>query len=190
MLTLKVCVLFLCISEILTQQACNTNVFRNVTVNKFSGDYSDPSKVKVQNIAELQDAYHIEIVNQSLPVLCSGSIKDLPKLDKLKLQNDGITGIEAGAFQNVPVLRDVRISYNKIKTIKKGVFNYLNVKLLNLQHNGIETIENGAFDNMPELTILELDINGNNNCRPWCKNRPKSTFVRRKGKTFCILQSV
>lgn len=159
MLRLFACLLLLCFVSSTYSQSCAQDIFSNVTVTKYSGDPSDPLTIKVRSSDDVRDSYHIEVINQKIPILCSGSVKDFSDLDKLILRLDGINSIEPGAFQNVPVLRDLQITHNKIKTIHKGVFNHLSVKFLDLKSNQISTIEPDAFDNMPRLNVLELDFN-------------------------------
>lgn len=168
-------VIFVCFATCTAySNQCDHDVFKNVTVKKYSGEPSDPTTTKIASTKELQDSYQIEISHQNIPTLCSGSVKDFTQLDKLILHLDGITSIEPGAFQNVPVLRDLQITHNKIKTIHKGVFNHLSVRLLDLQSNQISTIEPEAFDNMPQLSIVELDFNEITQLNPaWFTGSPK-----------------
>lgn len=118
---------FIAITTILAQNCTYQDVFENVKVLKFSGDNSD-GEIKVKSSHDIKDAYRIEVLHQDIEKLCEGAIIDFPELDKLVLQDDKITEIQPGAFKNLPVLRDLRITYNEIKKIKNGVFNYLNVK--------------------------------------------------------------
>lgn len=117
---------FLLISTATAQNCSNQDIFKNLKVLKYSGDGND-GELKVASSEDIRDAYRIEVLHQSIPKLCSNAINNFPELDKLVLQDDRITEVQAGAFKDLPVLRDLRITYNEIETIKNGVFNGLKV---------------------------------------------------------------
>lgn len=116
-------------AAISAENCTNRDVFKNVKVLKFSGDVETDGEITVTNVDQIRDAYQIEVTHQVLKKLCEGAVVDFPDLDKLILMDVGVSEIQPGAFKSLPVLRDLRIGYNEIKTIKNGVFNYLNVSV-------------------------------------------------------------
>lgn len=118
--------LTLLVSLAFGQNCSQEDAFKNLKVLKFSGGSND-GEIKVSSSEDLRDAYRIEVLHQNLEKLCEGAVRNFPELDKLVLQDDGIKEVQGGAFQDLPVLRDLRITYNEIGTIKKGVFNGLKV---------------------------------------------------------------
>lgn len=160
-------------------QGCSSNkdIFKNVN----TGIYTEKNgkTLLVLPPANLEIAKKIEVINQTIPIICSGFLRNLPKLEKLMLKADKITDIQAAAFENVPLLRDMEITHNKIKIIRRGVFNRLLIKNLQLQHNQIESIESGAFDNMPELCTLKLSRNSISKIDPaWFSGSSKMQHLR------------
>lgn len=122
---------FLLISTAIAQNCSNEDIFKNLKVLKFSGDAND-GEHKIASSEDIRDAYRVEVLHQNIPKLCANAIANFPQLDKLVLQDDRITEVQAGAFKDLPVLRDLRITYNEIATIKNGVFNGLKVCLQKL----------------------------------------------------------
>jgi Leucine-rich repeat (LRR) protein len=147
--------------------------FKNV-VARFYSMYTYKFNVTIDSSESLKENIpkkvfdKIEITNSEIPVLYKNSISDIDNLDELILEDDGISEIQPGAFSRVPQLRKLVIRGNtKLKEIKEGVFNKLNIATLDLSNNSIETVASRAFDDMPELLTVNL---GDNQLSIWDKN--------------------
>ena len=65
--------------------------------------------------------------------------------------------IEAGALQKLVSLETLKLDYNSISAIRKGMFVGLtNLKTLDLSYNRLTSIEDGAFSDLVNLTELLL----------------------------------
>lgn len=102
---------------------------------------------------------HIEFTEQSIPILKKNSIKDIEDLDELTMQNCGIEKIEPGAFRNLPQLRKLSLKGNEINNVPEGVFNNLEISMLDLSQNRIRDIEAESLSNMPMLLNINLADN-------------------------------
>lgn len=118
------------------------------------------------------------------------------KIRKLFLNDNKIKVIQPGTFDDVhPYEKNgvfsLSLAGNRIKSIKKRIFNNLDINRLFLQDNFINFIEKGSFNNMPKLECLYLSNNlldtigigvfqnlGNNISLKLTKN--KITFVNSK----------
>jgi Leucine-rich repeat (LRR) protein len=147
--------------------------FKNV-VARFYSMYTYKFNVTIDSSESLKENIpkkvfdKIEITNSEIPVLYKNSISDIDNLDELILEDDGISEIQPGAFSHVPQLRKLVIRGNtKLKEIKEGVFNKLNIATLDLSNNSIETVASRAFDDMPELLTVNL---ADNQLSIWDKN--------------------
>lgn len=93
------------------------------------------------------------------PLLCKEFTKPLTEVRYLKFENFGIKDIQAGAFSIIPHLTVLEMYDNNIRSIKYGVFNYLNVTKIILDKNAIAQIDAGAFNYMPNLNVLSIEKN-------------------------------
>jgi Leucine-rich repeat (LRR) protein len=110
--------------------------------------------------------------------LYEGAVRNLPKLEKVRLKECAIRRIPPGTFMNLPVLRVVHMQDNDVTKIENGVFNYLPIEVLWLQRNAIEVIESEAFDNMPNLHTIKLNENQLMEWdNKWFSNTPKLTHL-------------
>lgn len=107
----------------------------------------------------LMDYRSIDVTNTTIPELCESSVRNLENLETLSMISVGITNIYQRAFRNVPRLKYLSLSLNKISYIQEGVFNELPLHSLYLSANKIEEIHAAAFDNMPYLRVIHLDRN-------------------------------
>lgn len=142
-----------------TISGCDYPTFKNTSVTVVGVRGVDKISGCLEPDGALEKASYIQIINQSIPVLYSGAIRNLPNLVDAVLDNNGIIEINAGAFYNLPKLQLMRLENNNIEVLKNGVFNNLMIKELHLMNNSISVIDQGTFNHMPQLTILNLDKN-------------------------------
>ena len=138
--------------------------------------YSDNDfKLYSDDIIDLSKCNIIEIKKDAFPILSATT---------LILNNNKITKIEDGAFNNLIYLKQLYLNDNQITKIENGIFNelsnleelYLNdnqitkimprsfrnlysLKILNLCNNNITTLNNQEFFNLNSLKNLDLSNN-------------------------------
>ncbi len=63
-------------------------------------------------------------------------------------------------FNNLPMLKELYLSYNQISELQSGLFNnFPNLLNLNLGNNKIKVIQLDTFNNLPILNSLWLNNN-------------------------------
>ncbi|KAI4462392.1 hypothetical protein MML48_4g00015184 [Holotrichia oblita] len=151
---------FLCVILLASgANCCEISSFSNVSVTVVGVLGIDKVSGCLEPIGLLEKVSFVQIINQSVPVLYRGAVKDLPNLADLILENSGVSSLEPGAFRNLTRLRLLRLQDNKIQEIKEGVFNGLPVSEISLKNNNISHIDAQAFDNLTKLQIISLDKN-------------------------------
>ncbi|XP_012719166.2 amphoterin-induced protein 1 [Fundulus heteroclitus] len=88
------------------------------------------------------------------------TIKDLKSLEKMLLNNNGLTFLSSEAFVHVPQLRYLDLSYNGLKLLDEFIFEPLeHLEVLLLFKNRISQIDRTAFSTMGALQKLYLSHN-------------------------------
>lgn len=152
-------VLILLVYKCCVLLCCEESTFNNTRITIVGVRGIDFVSGCLEPVGALEKGSYIQIVNESVPVLNRGAIKNLPNLVDLILENNGILDIAPGAFYNLSKLYLMRLRNNNLQIIREGVFNALPVSELNLVNNSISIIEQKAFDRMPKLSIVFLDYN-------------------------------
>jgi Leucine-rich repeat (LRR) protein len=114
--------------------------------------YSDNDfKLYSENIIDLSYCNIIEIKKDAFPIL-NATI--------LKLDNNKITKIEDGAFNNLINLKELYLNNNNITKIEVGIFNeFSNLEKLDLSNNHITKIDPKSLSNLSYLEELNLSTN-------------------------------
>lgn len=111
----------------------------------------------MQGLTNLQRLY---IFSSSFPKIGPEFSSLPPKLTHLMIQGGELEVIEDGAFSGL-FIRDLELSYTRLKTISRGIFppvaDTLNV--LSLRHNKLRHLPDDVFRRMPSLTLLDLSGN-------------------------------
>lgn len=132
----------------------------------------------LQVAVDLEGLMELEYLHENIPVLKKGTFQNLPKFQKLKLENDQISKVEPQVFINMVALDIVSLQSNNIKEISEKVFDHTNVRNLYLGNNSISAIAPKAFDNMPSLRIIQVNNNSITTWNPrWFKNSQHVQFV-------------
>lgn len=150
-----------------SSKCCEKSSFSNVSVTIVGVRGIDRISGCLEPAGLLEKVSFVQIINQTVPTLYRGAVKDLPLLADLILENSGVSSLEPGAFYNLSNLRLLRLQDNKIQEIRNGVFNGLPVSEISLKNNNISHIEEAAFDNLTQLQIIYLD---NNRLTTWQSN--------------------
>lgn len=92
--------------------------------------------------------------------LHSNDLKNLTKLERLKLDSNQISEIPSDFFQSNKKIAFIFLDNNKITLLTRNTFeNLLHLKEVHLNQNYIERIEDNCFVNVPLLSTLDLKNN-------------------------------
>ncbi len=102
----------------------------------------------------------IDFNNNQITTLAAGVFNNLPELYRLNLSNNQITTIAADVFSNLPRLVSLYLGNNQITIVAAGAFNNLpELKKLCFANNQITTVVSGAFSNLPQLRSMNFSDN-------------------------------
>ncbi|EDW91002.2 chaoptin [Drosophila yakuba] len=88
------------------------------------------------------------------------AVSVMSTLQYLYLENNNITTLDRSAFGKLPVLFELNLYGNQVKDISKRAFEgLLQLLTLNLSSNGIQTLQNDIFIGLPSLRNLDLSFN-------------------------------
>ncbi len=93
-------------------------------------------------------------------VLTRGIFTDLRDLDRIELQDSGLTSLPKWAFVGQDDLRSLILGDNKLSALPDGAFRYLSdLQRLDLSGNNLTTLSKAAFSSLRNLSILDLSDN-------------------------------
>lgn len=101
----------------------------------------------------------IEFREGHLPHLPAGALYHFPKLQELIIRNSGLKTIEVGAFRGLDSLERLTIQDNPLTVIEADWFNIQRLERLDLRGNSIRYIAPGAFRHLHKLVYLNLEGN-------------------------------
>ena len=144
---------------------------REFLVNKFG------SENQLQELTQIEVSY-----NRTIRKINSNAFKGLVNIEKISVKQIVLEEIEGGLFEDLPNLKYLNLSYNKLKKIDSNAFEGLeqleelylylneltvinvklfaslsNLKVLVLDNNKLKTIEPNAFNSLHKLERLTLD---------------------------------
>ncbi|XP_053387807.1 uncharacterized protein LOC123563440 [Mercenaria mercenaria] len=120
--------------------------------------FSNITFVSHESFSHTKHLLTLDLSHNLLTVIRNDVFDGLRHLKLLLLCGNGlISVIEPSAFSGLGV-KDLTISYTKLKSISKESFKELNLSKLDLSHGSIETVEDFAFQG---LIVSELDIGFN-----------------------------
>ncbi|XP_057705613.1 slit homolog 3 protein isoform X1 [Corythoichthys intestinalis] len=115
------------------------------------------TKVDFSGIKNLR-ILHLE--DNQISVVERGAFQDLRLLERLRLNRNRLTLLPELLFQSNPKLGRLDLSENQIQAVPRKAFRGItNVKNLQLDSNHISCIEDGAFRALRDLEILTLNNN-------------------------------
>jgi len=106
-----------------------------------------------------RDAVYIEFYEGHLPVLPAGSLYNFRNLQELIIRNCGLRTISVGAFRGLDSLERLTIQDNPLTSIEADWFNIERLERLDLRGNSIHYIAPGAFRHLRKLVYLNLEGN-------------------------------
>lgn len=105
------------------------------------------------------NAVAIEFHDGHLPRLPVGSLYNFRKLQELIIRNSDLRTIEPGAFRGLDSLERLTIQDNPLTSIEAEWFNIEHLERLDLRGNSIRYIAPGAFHYLHKLVYLNLEGN-------------------------------
>ncbi|XP_019621354.1 PREDICTED: relaxin receptor 1-like [Branchiostoma belcheri] len=103
---------------------------------------------------------HKFLYENELTVVRNKSFALFTHLEKLNLEMNLISTIEADAFVGLHNLTQLYLDYNRLQTLEPGVFRDLaKLKWLYLNHNQLRVLNSKAFYGLRSLELLELRLN-------------------------------
>ncbi|XP_015115102.1 leucine-rich repeat-containing protein 15 [Diachasma alloeum] len=136
-------------------------------LEKLEVERSNLTEVPRDVLAFVPNLRSLSLSNNQIRDVRPNSFAALKHLEVLDLTENGITGIRPGAFETadlaagLPRLRELRMPFNRIESIPKGVFEKLKrLRTLDISGNKIGVITPGAFGRLilDELTLASNDI--------------------------------
>lgn len=89
------------------------------------------------------------------------SLRLLPRLRELYLNDNRLVGLGAGPFRQNPYLNIVDLSYNRLISVEKAFAPLQNLQILKINHNFINTLTEESFS--PRAPLRNLQLRNN----PW-----------------------
>ncbi|VDI84318.1 latrophilin 2, partial [Mytilus galloprovincialis] len=95
--------------------------------------------------------------NNKITTIHSGAFQNLRVLKSLYLSNQNITTVHSGAFKDLPGLISIELDGNRITVLQSGVFKNLPaLRDIFIRGNGITTILQGTFEDLPALQNIYM----------------------------------
>lgn len=120
-------------------------------------------------VTKLEDYREVYVENQHIPVLCPSIFKVYSKTSfnsffeilleentLVQFINCNITDITPGQYILKGILGMLKISKNKLKVLRSGIFNQMPVRQLDLSYNNLNIIESRTFEGNVYLEYLIL----------------------------------
>ncbi|EMP27923.1 Slit like protein 1 protein, partial [Chelonia mydas] len=87
----------------------------------------------------------------------TGLFKNLPNLKKINLSNNKVTEIEDGAFEGAASVSELHLTANQLESVRGGMFRGLaGLRTLMLRNNRISCIHNDSFTGLRSVRLLSL----------------------------------
>ncbi|XP_078663923.1 uncharacterized protein LOC144907026 [Branchiostoma floridae x Branchiostoma belcheri] len=121
---------------------------------------TDLTEVKKGLFKDLKNLEELDLDNNQISDIETGSFEDLSNLRLLFLYRNAMEKLQSGLFKGMTNLLQIYLSSNNITTVEDGAFEGLeNLQLIQLHKNQIEEIGDGAFKGLPTLIDLDLHLN-------------------------------
>jgi len=86
--------------------------------------------------------------------------KNLHEIREIDLSNNNIKTIKRYAFHDLKNLTEINLAYNQIESIDKDIFHDIqHLKKINFSNNKLTSINKHAFKNLPNLAEIDLSMN-------------------------------
>ncbi|XP_052833813.1 toll-like receptor 5 [Octopus bimaculoides] len=160
---------WLCVSNRLAKflsQLCSIQLFLNSTLCSRSLTANGIKEIKTDTFRNLYRLTNLYLNENNISTIQVGTFDDLPRLTFLSLSSNGIKEIKPDTFRNQFRLTYLNLSFNDIKEMKGEIFQDLpSLKSLELGGNGMK-IQAEMFQNLSILTRLDLSGNDMKEIKP------------------------
>ena len=136
---------------------------------KFSNEYTPDKEpdicpeweIKSQNEDNVNYEVHLKANENSNEIASLSDYEfDMPTIRVFALTNTKIESLPKDMFAQLKNLLELDLSFNRLKKIEQGTFNYMaSLRELKLGNNQLEAIPHGLFAFMEELQVLSLENN-------------------------------
>lgn len=149
-----ICLTFVAVNQAHLQcydETTSMMVYKKLSLFTKSQDYT------VKTINDLNDNYQAGIlINQNLPVLCKQLVEKMNKINYLYVTLCDVKEVETGAFKGTKV-ESLEFDENKLTAILAGTYEDMSdLEELTFTKNKITKIDDGAFRNLPSLEELSI----------------------------------
>lgn len=131
----------------------NTTLMAYQTLSIFTKtkDYS------IKKINDLKGNYQAGVlINQNLPILCKQLLEKMNNVNYLYITLCGVKEVETGAFKGSQIV-SLEFDENKLTAINVGTYEDMtDLEDLTFTQNKITTIDNAAFRNLPNLEEISI----------------------------------
>ncbi|CAM2117906.1 unnamed protein product [Caretta caretta] len=118
------------------------------------------SSLKLSKLPERipQATAELRLNSNEISVLeATGLFKNLPHLKKINLSNNKVTEIEDGAFEGAASVSELHLTANQLESVRGGMFRGLaGLRTLMLRNNRISCIHNDSFTGLRSVRLLSL----------------------------------
>lgn len=152
--TVLICFAFLIINKVTSECKLGTikvMAYRDMTLLTHTGDG------QMVNINDLRGQYKATVfAQQKVPIFCKGLLQKLTNVQNIFVSFSEVNQIEDGIFKGTNIV-SVEFNENALTTIKAGNFeNMKELEDVTFSKNKITTIEEGAFRNLPKLVEVSI----------------------------------
>lgn len=102
--------------------------------------------------------HKVDLKRNEIEELHAEAFEDIQIYRHLDLSNNSIVSLEPATFNNSHI-REIRFNFNKLSTIRYGVFNGTKINRLWFRNNEISHLEEECFFDMPFIYSIDLSNN-------------------------------
>ena len=130
------------------------------TTGKLVLSYNAIRRLNLEGMKDMRYLRELLIEQNNISFISEGSFQNNFGLEKLKLGRNKLVALKPGIFQGLKNLLKLHLNQNMISRLKNGTFQLLlSLNELDLSGNEIFVIEKGAFNGLERLTNLDLAQN-------------------------------
>ncbi|KAJ3653024.1 hypothetical protein Zmor_018943 [Zophobas morio] len=149
-------------------QELKRGVFQELYVVQLEFGSNNISKIEVGTFASVfprdEGGIILNLSNNSFTEIDASVFDYKYSVYALMLAKNSISILRPGDLRNLPNLKYVLLSENKLKEVPEGVFNGSKIVSIELDNNEISFIGSKAFDDMKDLTFVNIS---NNKLKEW-----------------------
>ncbi|KAK4872321.1 hypothetical protein RN001_014350 [Aquatica leii] len=116
------------------------------------------TQLKIGAVENMESLIHIEFIKCNIETVQPRAFRDVPSLERIFLHNGLLEKIPKGVFVNMPSLKKISFSHNKISNIENASFQIPTLQILHLSYNKLKDWNKywfGSFQNLIEIDIRD-----------------------------------